>query len=108
MARRKLPLSTIQRVARSVPGLEEGTSYRTPAWRCKKRLIARMHQDGVSIVFWIDDTTRDHLLAADPDTFFVIDHYRGTEAVQARLDRLSAADLRKLLVRAVEVSSLRP
>ncbi|HTR86293.1 MAG TPA: MmcQ/YjbR family DNA-binding protein [Reyranella sp.] len=107
MPRRKLPLSTIQRVARTVPGLEEGTSYRTPAWRLKKKLLARVHQDGVSIVFWIDEATRDHLLAADPETFFVTDHYRGTEAVQARLDRLSAADLRKLLARAVSSKAAR-
>ncbi|MBV8393221.1 MAG: MmcQ/YjbR family DNA-binding protein [Alphaproteobacteria bacterium] len=113
MASRKLsfarnPLAAIRRAVIAVPGLEEGTSYGTPAWRCRKKLLARLHQDGVSIVFWIDAETRDHLIAADPATFFVTDHYRGTVAVQARLDRLRTADLKKLLRRAVARVSPRP
>ena len=44
--------------------------------------------------------TRDHLLQADPATFFVTDHYRSSAMFLARLDRLTAADLKKLLQRA--------
>jgi hypothetical protein len=102
MASRKLSLSAIRRAVLAVSGLEEGTSYGTPAWRCKKRLLARLHQDGVSIVFWIGAEARAHLIAADPATFFVTDHYRNSVAVQARLDRLSAVDAAKLMRRAVE------
>ena len=51
----------------------------------------------------VGNETRDHLLQADPETFFVTDHYRGYPIVLARLDRLSAADLKKLLQRAIEV-----
>ena len=36
-----------------------------------------LHQDGVSLVLKVGDATRDHLLQADPDTFFITDHYRG-------------------------------
>jgi hypothetical protein len=39
---------------------------------------------------------------ADPKTFFITDHYRNYPSVLARLDRLSADDLRKLLARAIE------
>ncbi|MDI1286542.1 MAG: MmcQ/YjbR family DNA-binding protein [Reyranella sp.] len=102
---RKLSLAAIRRVALSLPGVEEGTSYGTPAWRTGKRMLARLHQDGQSIVLKIGNETRDHLLQADPETFFVTDHYRGHPMVLARLDRLSAPDLHKLLARAI---SLRP
>ena len=105
MAARKLSLPAIRRVALSLPGVEEGTSYGTPAWRADKRMLARLHQDGESIVLKIGNETRDHLLQADPQTFFVTDHYRGYPMVLARLDRLSAADLRKLLVRALTLRS---
>ena len=105
MAPRKLTLSTIRKVAASFPGLEEGTSYGTPAFRCKKKLIVRLHQDGTSLVLKVGDATRDHLLQADPDTFFITDHYRGYPYLLAHLDRLSATDLRKLLARAIEASS---
>jgi hypothetical protein len=103
MANRKLPLSTIRRVALSFPGVEEGTSYGTPAFRLNKRLLARLHQDGQSIMLKIGFEARDHLMRADPQTFFITDHYRNHPSVLARLDRLSAADLRKLLARASRV-----
>ena len=50
----------------------------------------------------VGDQTRDHLLQADPQTFFITDHYLGYPTVLARLDRLSAADLKKLLIRALD------
>jgi len=101
MARRKLPLSTIRRVALSFPGIEEGTSYGTPAFKLKKKLLVRLHQDGKSLVLKVGDATRDHLLQADPDTFFITDHYRGYPYVLAHLDRLSTEDLHKLIERAI-------
>ena len=104
MAGRKLPLSTIRKVALSFPGVEEGTSYGTPAFKLGKKLLVHLHQDGRSLVLKVGDATRDHLLQADPDTFFVTEHYRGYPYVLAHLDRLGTSDLRKLLQRAIEVS----
>jgi hypothetical protein len=102
MAKRKLSLPAIRRIVAALPGIEEGTSYGTPAWRSCGKLLARLHQDGTSIVLKVGNETRDHLLHADPETFFVTDHYIGYPMVLARLDRLSAADLKKLLLRAME------
>src|ERR1700754_4117382 len=101
MAARKLSLAVIRRTVSALPDVEEGTSYGTPAWRHKGKLLARLHQDGRSIVLKVGNATRDHLLQADPETFFVTDHYVGYPMVLAHLDRLSAADLKKLLVRAM-------
>jgi hypothetical protein len=107
MANRKLSLPAIRRVALSFPGVEEATSYGTPAFRLGKKLLVRLHQDGRSLVLKVGDATRVHLLQADPDTFFVTDHYRGYPYVLAHLDRLSAADLHKLVERAI-AARLRP
>jgi hypothetical protein len=101
MATRKLSLAVIRRTVSALPGVEEGTSYDTPAWRHKGKLLARLHQDGRSIVLKVGDETRDHLLQADPKTFFVTDHYVGYPMVLAHLDRLSAVDLKKLLLRSM-------
>jgi hypothetical protein len=101
MVQRKLSLAAIRRVAGALPDVEEGTSYGTPVWRQRGRLLARLHQDGESIVLKVGDETRDHLLQADPRTFFVTDHYLGYPTVLVRLNRLSALDLRKLLARAI-------
>jgi len=102
MTPRKLSLAAIRRTVSALPEIEEGTSYGTPAWRHRGKLLARLHQDGQSIVLKVGNETRDHLLQADPQTFFITDHYIGYPTVLARLDRLSAADLRKLLVRSME------
>jgi hypothetical protein len=101
VANRKLTLPTIRHVALSFPGVEEGTSYGTPAFRLKKKLLVRLHQDGKSLVLKVGDATRDHLLQADPDTFFITAHYRGYPYVLAHLDRLSVGDLRKLFAKAI-------
>src|SRR5262245_23682443 len=105
MAQRKLSLAAIRRVAATLSDVEEGTSYGTPAWRHRGRLLARLHQDGQSIVLRVGDETRDHLLQADPATFFITDHYIGYPTVLARLDRLSAADLKRPLARGMETNA---
>jgi hypothetical protein len=105
MATRKLSLATIRRTVSALPGVEEGTSYGTPAWRHKGKMLARLHQDGRSIVLKVGDETRDHLLQADPGTFFITDHYIGYPMVLAHLDRLSTADLKKLFLLAIERTS---
>jgi hypothetical protein len=99
---RKLPLSTIRRVALALPGVEEGMSYGTPAFRIRKKLIARLHQDGQSIMFKLGFEARDHLMRADPQTFFITEHYRNYPSVLARLDRLGVRDLGALLARAID------
>jgi hypothetical protein len=101
MTPRKLSLAAIRRAVSTLPGVEEGTPYGTPAWRYRGKLLARLHQDGESIVLKVGNETRDHLLQADSQTFFITDHYVGYPTVLARLDRLSAADLKKLLARAM-------
>jgi hypothetical protein len=102
MAQRKLSLAVIRRTVSALANVEEGTSYGTSAWRHKGKLLARLHQDGESIVLKVCNETRDHLLQADPQTLFITDHYIGYPTMLARLDRLSAADLKKLLIRAIE------
>ncbi len=42
MVARKLSLAAIRKVALALPGVEEGTSYGTPAFRFRKELIARL------------------------------------------------------------------
>jgi hypothetical protein len=71
MAARKLTLTAIRRVASALSGVQEGTSYGTPAWRHKGRLLARLHQDGESLMLKVGFEAREHLVRADPKTFFV-------------------------------------
>ena len=83
-----------------LPGVEESTSYGTPAFRVSKKLFARFHQDGESLVVRADREAREALLHAKPKSFFVTDHYRNYPYVLVRLGSVSRSDLRDVLVQA--------
>lgn len=80
-----------------LPRVQEGTSYGTPAFRVGGKLLARLHQDGESLVVRVDFEAREALLRANPDAFFVTDHYRGHPWVLVRLKEISAPELEELL-----------
>lgn len=93
-------LATVRRIARELPGVEEGTSYGTAAFRVRKKFFARMLEDGETLVVKVGDEERDALLAGDPKTFFVTDHYRGHPMMLVRLARVREATLAQVLERA--------
>ena len=71
--------------AARLPGVETGTSYATPALFVRKKLLARLREDGESVALRIDLMDRDVLLEADPTAFFLTDHYRAHPWVLMRL-----------------------
>src|SRR5258707_8837969 len=87
----------IRELALQLPGVEEGTSYGTPALKVKGKFLSRLKEDGESIVVRVGFDVRDVLMAADPETFYITDHYRGYPAVLVRLSRVRRDDLRGLL-----------
>ena len=103
----KPSLPTIRRAVATLPKAEESTSYGTPAWRCRGRILARPCQDGASIVHEARNETRVTLLRASPETFFITNHYAGCPIALTRLHRLSAADLIKLILRAMKTKRSR-
>ena len=87
--------ATVGRLALDLPGAEEGTSYRTPAWRVKGKLFARMHQGGEDVVVKVDFDERDFLMNANPKAFHITDHYTNAEMMLVRLAAVSEAELRE-------------
>jgi hypothetical protein len=77
--------------------VEEGLSYGTPGFRVHGKFLARMWEDGKVLVVKCGDTERDFRMQADPETFFVTDHYRGYPTVLIRLARVTPGDLREVL-----------
>lgn len=88
---------TVRELARELPGTEEGMSYGTPAFRVARKFLLRLKEDGDSIAIKTDYDTRDLLMAADPHTFYITDHYRGYPALLVRLSSVHRDDLRKLM-----------
>lgn len=88
---------TVRRTALTLPGVEEGTSYGTPALKVRGKLFVRLKEDGQTIVLRCGAFDRAHLLATAPDVFFITDHYRDYPWVLVRLAAVPAARLPGLL-----------
>jgi hypothetical protein len=67
--------ATVRSLALALPGVEEGTSYGTPAFRVRKKLLARLREDGETLVVASTWEERAELCESDPKTFFFTDHY---------------------------------
>ena len=89
--------AAVRRIALALPGVEEGTSYGTPAFRVRGKFMARLREDNESLAIKCGFDERDFRLRADPATFFVTDHYRGYPTVLVRLQHVSPAVLRDVL-----------
>jgi hypothetical protein len=81
----------------SLPGVEESTSYGTPAFKVKTKLIARFHQDGESLVIPVEFADREVLMAEQPEVFYITDHYLNYPYVLVRLSTVRADQLPDLL-----------
>jgi hypothetical protein len=89
---------TVREIALSLDNVEEGTSYGTPAFKVRGALFIRLHDEFDStIVVRTDFDQREELLAADPETYYITDHYRNYPWVLVRLSRVHPDALRDLL-----------
>ena len=88
----------VRQMMLALPGMEEGTSYGTPAFRVRNKLLARLHDDGESLVLQCDD--RDLLIEADPTAFYVTKHYLNYPRVLVRLAHVQAKLLREVIEQA--------
>jgi len=85
------------RMALALPGVCEGTSYGTPAFKVGGKLLARVREDGESLAVMVTFEDREVLLEADPEAFFLTDHYRNYPIVLVRLSKVRAGPLRAVL-----------
>ena len=89
------------RVAKQFPAVEESTAYGTPALKVKGKILSRWRTEAEgALALWCDFVDREMLLQADPNVFFVTDHYRNHPMVLIRLDKVRAAALPDLIERA--------
>ena len=105
--RSRVTLATVRRLALAFPGVEEGLSYGTPGFRVRGKFLARMQEDGETLVVKCGDDERDFRMKADPETFFITDHYRGYPTVLVRLTRVTTTDLRDVLEQAWRLNAPR-
>ncbi|HET6764447.1 MAG TPA: MmcQ/YjbR family DNA-binding protein [Longimicrobiaceae bacterium] len=81
----------------ALPEVGVGTSYGTQALKVRDKLMARMKEDGVTLVVKVPFEVRSYLLDNQPDAYFITDHYRGYPAVLARLAVIDRQHLAAML-----------
>jgi hypothetical protein len=97
---RKLSASfeVVRTLAQEFSDLQESTMYGSPAIKLGKRLVACMaiHRSAEpgSLVVRTDFEQRAALLAEDPDTFYITDHYVNHPVILVRMTHLQHDQLR--------------
>jgi hypothetical protein len=99
--RSTINFDTVRSIGLALPGVEESTAYGQQALKVRGKLLAclpahRSAEPG-SLVVLVDFGDRAELLAADPDVYYVTDHYIGHASVLVRLSRVNPDVLRDLL-----------
>jgi hypothetical protein len=89
-----------RQIALSLPGVEEGTLHQTPAYRVKGKLVARLREDGESLVVRANFDEREKLMKAHPNTFYITDHYRNYPAILIDLSSVRVDQIRQLFEQA--------
>ena len=78
--------SDVVAAGRALPEVEEGTWFRTPCLRVRKKSFCRMKEDGETLVVRVVDLEdKEALLRGQPDVFFTTPHYDGYAYVLVRL-----------------------
>lgn len=90
----------VRSIAFTFPGVEDGTSYGTPALKVRGKLLARVHQSIDCLVLRADFLDRQILMQSAPSAFFITDHYRDYPWVLVRLSAIEERELPNLIERA--------
>jgi hypothetical protein len=102
MPRKKISFDTVREIGLTLPDVEEGTAYGSPALKVRGKMftclaVHRSAEPG-SLAIRIDFSDRDELIAANPDTYYLTDHYVNYPVVLVRLSRVHRDALRDLLL----------
>lgn len=82
----------LRALALAWPGVEDGTSYGTPALKVRGKLLARLWEDGDTLVVTgVDSDERALLMETSPEIYHLTDHYRGWPTVLVRLSAVTDA-----------------
>jgi hypothetical protein len=101
MAARNVTFDMVRKIGLSLPDVEEATMYGSPALKVHGRLLTclAIHKSAepASLVVRTDFDERAALLAEEPETYYLTDHYVNHPVVLVRLSRIRAGQLQDLL-----------
>ena len=84
----------VEAIGRTLPGVEVTTSWGQPALKVRGKMFACIasHKSAEpdTLVVRMDIAARDALIADDPETYYLKEHYVGYPCVLVRLSRVRA------------------
>jgi hypothetical protein len=96
-----MTFATVRAVGRTIPGIEEGTSYGGPALVHRGQLVAciatNKQAEPNTLAVRMDFADRDLLIEEDPETYYLKGHYLDYPCVLVRLSRVKRDALHDLL-----------
>lgn len=101
MQKKKMTFDTVRKLALALPDVEEATTYGSPAFKVGGKMFAciaiNKSAEPDSLGVLVDFPQRDELIAAEPQTYYLTDHYVNYPCVLVRLSRVHPDALRDLL-----------
>jgi hypothetical protein len=100
IGRKTMTWDEVVAIAKTFPGVEEGSSYGTPGLKVRGKFLTRLRLEDDSLVFTeVGFDERELLLEADPQTFHLTPHYAPYPTILARLSCLDEETVRRFLER---------
>ena len=92
---------TVRAIGMKLPGAETATMYGAPALKVNGKMFAciasNKQAEPNTLVVHVDFAQRDALLADDPETYYLKEHYQNYPCVLVRLSRVSPEAMQDLL-----------
>ncbi len=91
-------LDKIRSIMITLPGVNEGTCFGTPAFYAGKKFFARMREEGDVLVIHTEE--REEWIKKDPEIFYITEHYKNFSAMLISLPLVTDAHLVTLITTA--------
>jgi len=96
-----MTFADVRRIGLELPDVEVGTTYGTPALKVHGKMFvciaSNKQAEKDTLVVLMDFAQRDALIAEEPDTYYLKEHYVGYPCVLVRLARVHPDALRDLV-----------
>lgn len=104
MAKKGVDFDTVRKIALALPAVEQSTMYGSPAFKVRGKLLAciaiNKAAEPNSLAVRVAFDQRAELLEADPQTYYMKDHYVNYPSVLVRMSQIQPDALKGLLTMA--------
>ncbi len=101
MKKKPVDFDTVREIARTMPGVEEGVGWGAPMLKIGGKMFACIATNKAAepgtLLLRVDFERCAEMLEADPETYYIRDHYADYPSVLVRLSKTTPEILRDLL-----------